>query len=323
MTFPGLLLVRALPRPKIEGHAHSHTSGEEFVCMGDSAHSTGYEPKLLDKNICVDDDMTPINDPDHDSISDFSKTTREGTRFVSVPTVCELFSLSRVSWGNDGLPQENQPRETVRGQREREEREGSVISVGQSMSRTNRRNSLRSNSHQTQKEFYSDERDLREHLERRARHASLGENSAQRKFFSTECNMEIQNMERRNSEYALIESQRELESQRLQLSEANQRADQAQRERIHLCSELEMKSCLCRECYARSCREIEELKKRCYQEENAIRRPKLDEFPTQHDQESRTVRHFFLKKKEGKRESASVKTVDESPRPLKKSGHRG
>ena len=93
-------------RPKIAGHAHSHTSGEEFVCMGDSAQSTGYEPKLLDKNICVDDDMTPINDPDHDSISDFSKTTREGTRFVSVPTVCELFSLSNVSWGNDGLPKE-------------------------------------------------------------------------------------------------------------------------------------------------------------------------------------------------------------------------
>ena len=78
-------------------------------------------------------------------------------------------------------------------------------------------------------------------------------------------------MERRNSEYALIESQRELGSQRLQLSEANQWADQAQRERIHLCSELEMKNRLHRECYARSCQEIEELKRRCYQEENTVR----------------------------------------------------
>ena len=50
--------------------------------------------------------------------------------------------------------------------------------------------------------------------------------------------MEIHNLKRRNSEYELIESQRELESQRLQLLEANQWADQAQRERIHLCSEL-------------------------------------------------------------------------------------
>ena len=34
--------------------------------------------------------------------------------------------------------------------------------------------------------------------------------------YSTEYNMEIQNSERRNSEYALLESQRELESQRQQ-----------------------------------------------------------------------------------------------------------
>ena len=46
----------------------------------------------------------------------------------------------------------------------------------------------------------------------------------------------IQNLERRNSEDALIESRRELESQRRQLLGTNQWADQAQRERIHLCS---------------------------------------------------------------------------------------
>ena len=69
----------------------------------------------------------------------------------------------------------------------------------------------------------SDERDLREHLERRAQQNFLGENSVQRKFYSTEYNMEIQNLEPRNSEYALFESQRELESQRRQLLDANQR----------------------------------------------------------------------------------------------------
>ena len=65
----------------------------------------------------------------------------------------------------------------------------------------------------------------------------------------------------------LIESQRVLESQRRQLLEANQWADQAQRERIHLCSELEMKNRLHQECYARSCQEIEELNRRCFEEE--------------------------------------------------------
>ena len=51
----------------------------------------------------------------------------------------------------------------------------------------------------------------------------------------TEYVMEIQNLERRNSEYALIESRRELESQRRQFLEANQWADQAQREREYIC----------------------------------------------------------------------------------------
>ena len=54
--------------------------------------------------------------------------------------------------------------------------------------------------------------------------------------------MVIWNLERRNSEYALFESRRELESPRRQLLEANQRADQARRKRIHLCRELEMKN---------------------------------------------------------------------------------
>ena len=77
--------------------------------------------------------------------------------------------------------------------------------------------------------------------------------------------MEIQNLGRRNSEYTLNESRRELESQRRQLLESNQWADEAQRERIHLCNELEMKNRLHQKCYARCCREIKELKKRCFQ----------------------------------------------------------
>ena len=137
--------------------------------MAASPTPTGYEPKLLDKNISVDDDMTPINDPDHDSISDLSRTTRQGTRLFCDPTMCENTYVSHVSCGNVALPKESQPRETVRGQREREEREGSVISVG--------RVDVKEKSTKTvegvilirlAREFYSDERDLREHLERRS-----------------------------------------------------------------------------------------------------------------------------------------------------------
>ena len=114
-------------------------------------------------------------------------------------------------------------REVVARQRERKEREGSVISVAESMSKKSRWNRIRSHSLQTHREFYSDERDLREDLEGRAQQAVLGENSAQRKLVKkTEYDLEIQNLERRNSEYALIDSRRELESQRRLLLEASQ-----------------------------------------------------------------------------------------------------
>ena len=167
-------------------------------------------------------------------------------------------------------------------------RQREMISVAESMSKKSRRNSIRSHSLQTHREFYSDERDLREDLERRPQQAVLGENSAQRKLYLTEHDLEIPNLERRNSEYALIESRRELESQRRQLLDANQWADQAQRERIHLCSDLEMKSRLHQEYYARSCQEVEELRKRCNKEENGATRQKLNEYSMQQNQESRT-----------------------------------
>ena len=91
----------------------------------------------------------------------------------------------------------------------------------------------------------------------------------------TEYDLGIQNKEGRNSEYALIESRREVECQRRQVLEANQWADQAQRERTHLCSDLEMKNRLYQECDARSCQEIAELKRRCYEDENEVTHQKL------------------------------------------------
>ena len=56
-----------------------------------------------------------------------------------------------------------------------------------------------------------------------------------------------------------------------------------------MCSELEMENRLHQECYARSCQEIEELRRRCCKEENGVSRQKLNEYSLQQDQESRTV----------------------------------
>ena len=59
---------------------------------------TGYEVKEFDKITSVDNDTTPIKDPDH-NISDFSKTTSENTRQFGVSTVFESFVL-HVSHGD-------------------------------------------------------------------------------------------------------------------------------------------------------------------------------------------------------------------------------
>ena len=60
--------------------------------------------------------------------------------------------------------------------------------------------------------------------------------------------MEIRNWEKRSSDMALCGTNREPESQRLELHQANQWADQAQREterereKINLCGDLEMRN---------------------------------------------------------------------------------
>ena len=170
-------------RPKSAGKAHFRTSGEEFGYLTDPTHSTGYEPKKFNKITSADGDTTSINDPNYDNISDFSKITRENTGLFGVPTMFEA-SVTHASHGEfllQGESKESMHRETAARQREREEREGSVISVAESISRKSRRDSIRSHSLQTHREFYSHERYLREDMERRAQQAVLGEKSAQRK----------------------------------------------------------------------------------------------------------------------------------------------
>ena len=105
--------------------------------MANMPHSTGYEPKQPDKMVPADDDVTPINDPDHVSIPDFSKATDENTGWFGVPTVCET-SVSHISRGDIALQKESKEsltRETEGKQRMRGDRNGSVISVGEAMSR--------------------------------------------------------------------------------------------------------------------------------------------------------------------------------------------
>ena len=72
------------------------------------------------------------------------------------------------------------------------------------------------------RKFFSDGRDLREHVERRAQQAIIGANSIPRKYIWMRARWISRIWSEENSDYALTESQRELESQRQQLLEANQ-----------------------------------------------------------------------------------------------------
>ena len=141
------------------------------------------------------------------------------------------------------------------------------------------------------RKFYSDGWDLREHLRRRAQQAITVENSIQRKLYLNESNMEIQKSERRNSEYALLESQRELESQGQHSLEANQ---SKLNEREYICGANWRWRIIF---IKKAMQEVAEKLKNW--EYDAIRKKirKNNEdwhnFPTQHDQESRTVSLFF------------------------------
>ena len=100
MLFPhGHLDAPSLPncsRSEGAGQAHFRMSAEESGYLADPTHSTGYEPKEFDKITSADGDTTPINDPNYDNISDFSKNTRENTGLFGVSTMLEV-SVSHVS----------------------------------------------------------------------------------------------------------------------------------------------------------------------------------------------------------------------------------
>ena len=279
-----------LSRPDCAGQAQLRTCIAKFDHLASSGANTGYEPKEFDKITSVDSDTTLINGQNH-SLSDFSKTHEREHWPIRCSYSVWILSFARFSLVILFLREKAKKacnRETVARQRKRRERRFFVISSAESKSMKNRRNSVRSHSLQTHKEFYSDERDLRGHLQWRAQQVTFGENSVQRKSHSTEYDMEIQNLERRNSEYALFDSQRELEPQRLQLLEEIHWTE-IMEFWTHFCSELKMKNHPRQKCHARSCREFDELRRCCYQEEILKKTTEDWKNPTQHDQESRTV----------------------------------
>ena len=88
----------------------------------------------------------------------------------------------------------------------------------------------------------SERRNLFAYLEQKAELAVQGECAAQRRLCETEAEMDIINWEQRNADITLYETNRELKSQRLELYQENQWADQAQREKNNLFGKMRTKN---------------------------------------------------------------------------------
>ena len=78
----------------------------------------------------------------------------------------------------------------------------------------------------------SDRQNLHEFLARKDESAVQGEIAAQKRLSEADSDLEIRRWDQKNSEIALYESHRELESRRLQQHQADQWADQAQKEKL-------------------------------------------------------------------------------------------
>ena len=85
-----------------------------------------------------------------------------------------------------------------------------------------------------------DRRNLHKILERKPEFAVIGWKLAQQRFYEAEADVEIKHWKKRNSDIALHEINQEFGSQWLQLQQANQWADQAQRDKTSLYGELEV-----------------------------------------------------------------------------------
>ena len=90
---------------------------------------------------------------------------------------------------------------------------------------------------------------------------------------------------------AFHEITQECESRRLQLQQANRWADQAQRDKISLYGEMELKNI--REHQAKDCQEIQELRRICCEETLRARQARIDELSKHQERNPTAVSQLF------------------------------
>ena len=89
-------------------------------------------------------------------------------------------------------------------------------------------------SHTEQEKILSEQRSLHEHLEKKADRAFQGDLAAQTRLSESRAEIDREELERRSADIVLNETCRQLESQRMELYQASQSTDQAQREKSWL-----------------------------------------------------------------------------------------
>ena len=139
------------------------------------------------------------------------------------------------------------------------------------------------------REFLSEQKRLHEILEEKADRAFQGELAAQTRLCEAQSELDRREWQRRNAAFALYDTVRQLESQRMELYQANQLFVQAQREKSWLCEKLNMRSKTFQEDRAKDCQENEELPRICCVEADGARQLKLGEFFTQQKENPSTV----------------------------------
>ena len=135
----------------------------------------------------------------------------------------------------------------------------------------------------------SERRHLHAHLEQKGELAVQGKCAAQKRLSEAESEMDMKIWEQSDADIALSGTNRELESQRLELYQTNQWVDQAQREKMNLFGELEMRNRIFQENRARRCQEFEELRRICCEETVRASQARIDELSMQQERTPSTV----------------------------------
>ena len=256
-----------LSRPWSARHAPLRTCIAKFGYLAKSDANTGYEPKEFDKNTSVDDDATLINDPDHGA-SDFSKNQEREHWTIRCSHSVWILCFARFSrWFLLFREKAKKAcdRETVA--RQREIREGFAISVAKSMSKNGSRNGISvSVKSLSKKSIRMDENIFNEELNK----LFLRKFQIREDYFwmSTTWRSRIWNEEIQNAHYSSLAESLDLVDYNYWKIFIGQiklmySLTLVMKLWIHLWSRLKMKKHLHQECYGRSCREIEDLK-RCW-----------------------------------------------------------